>query len=94
MALWASAAWQLMLETTDVKEMFYKTGSAMTRAGARDDAGRLYDERINLEGVDTEEMKKMRPLLTQKPAPMSFKTVFDMLMKLTSADLLLAECIK
>ena len=83
-----------MLETTDIKQMFYKTGSAMTRAGARDDDGRLYDERINLEGVDTKEMKKMWPLLTQKPAPMSFKTVFDMLMDLTSKNLLEAECNK
>ena len=51
------------------------------------------------EGADADDpvrtqMKKMWPLLTQKPAPMSFKTVFDMLMDLTSADLLLAECIK
>ena len=72
MALWASAAWELMLETTDVLGMFFKTGSAMTLAGARDDDGKLFDDRIKLEGVDDDDMKKMRPLLVEEPAKMTY----------------------
>lgn len=72
MALWASAAWEIMLETTDILRMFFKTGSAMTIAGARDEYGNLFDDRINLEGIDDEDMKEMRRLLVDEPGKMTY----------------------
>lgn len=73
--------------------MFHKTGSAMTKPHARDQDGCLYDDRIQLEGVNEDDMKKIRLALFEEPMPMTYDNTADMLYKTVHAKTLKRWCI-
>lgn len=72
MCLWSWYAWKQLCATHQITLMFEKTGSAMTVAGAIDENGVSYDERIRLEAFTEDQMAFVRSKLLEEPEEVQY----------------------